>query len=854
MKSYEIRKRFLEFFKVKSHEIIPSDRLVPMDDPTLLFTSAGMTQFKEEFLGRNITYKRAASCQKCLRTGDLENVGKTRGHHTFFEMLGNFSFGDYFKKEACLWAWEFMTDALKIPKEKLWVSVYKDDDEAYKIWLEDIKVPAGRIVRFGAKENFWPSNAPTEGPNGPCGPCSEIFYDRGRDTGCGKKTCGPSCGCGRFVEVWNLVFTQFNRAGMNDLKSLPSKNIDTGMGLERITAVMQGVGTNFETDLFVPIIEKIRSFCPGLMCPKLNAIADHARAAVFAICDGVSPSNEERGYVVRKLIRRAYLYGGINKPFLYNLVPKITEIMRDVYPELKARREDIAGVIKEEEEKFRNTLTAALPRLEEVISERRKDKRVTGDKIFRLVDTYGLPIEVIEEVAEKNGYSLDMAGFNDCMEKQKELSRDKSKIERDIFAGGVFSGAGKSDYSDKDPLKARVAFIVVNKKETKSAKTEEKASIVTDPSSSAFYAESGGQVGDSGSIKKAGGRVAADIINTFKVGESLVHECVIKEDIKKGDEVIIERGRSRNEEIAKNHTATHLLHAALRKVLGGHVRQAGSLVTDDRLRFDFTHMKKLTESQIERAEGLVNEKISEAIAVKKEIKTKKDAEEEGAMALFGEKYGQSVRVVSIGDYSKELCGGSHVENTRDIGIFKIIRESSIASGTRRIEALTGERARIWAEERKRSASEKEKSEKIKEEAKKREKEKLTDIVANIGAIIKKGALVSGVKVIAEEIEGANMNTLRRLADTIKQKEKPSFVALAGKEDDKAFIVLTVTDDLVKKGIDASSIIREAAALISGSGGGRKDFAQAGGKDTAKIKEALESAKRIFTDKWGGSKT
>ena len=474
MKSSEIRKKFLEFFKSKGHEIVPSDTLLPKNDPTLLFTSAGMNQFKEQFMGRNVVYKRAASCQKCLRTGDLENVGRTSGHHTFFEMLGNFSFGDYFKEEACVWAWEFMREALNLPKEKLWVSVYEDDDEAYKIWLELLKVPKKRIVKFSAKENFWPSNAPAEGPDGPCGPCSEIFYDWGKGTGCGKKSCGPSCDCGRFVEVWNLVFTQFNRVGKNKLEPLPSKNIDTGMGLERITAVMEGVKTNFETDLFRPITKEIADSRLRIKDKSVNTIADHIRAVIFAISDGISPSNEERGYVVRKLIRRAYLLGNTNEPFLYKYVPKFVKIMQDTYPELKSRREDITLVIKEEEEKFQNTLIAALPKLEELIAEFRKPRKIPGKEIFKLVDTYGLPLEVIEERTAKAMYKLDLKGFEGYMQRQKELSRDKSKIEADIFVKDKFSDAPKPKTSHEKPLKAEIVFIAGEH-------------ILTSPQSGIFY-------------------------------------------------------------------------------------------------------------------------------------------------------------------------------------------------------------------------------------------------------------------------------------------------------------------------------------------------------------------------------
>ena len=852
MRSSEIRRKFLEFFKSKGHEIVPSDTLVPKDDPTLLFTSAGMNQFKEQFMGRNITYRRAASCQKCLRTGDLENVGRTSGHHTFFEMLGNFSFGDYFKKEACVWAWEFMTEALNLSKEKLWVSIYEDDDEAYKIWLELVKVPKKRIVKFGAKKNFWPSNAPTEGPNGPCGPCSEIFYDWGKGTGCGKKSCNPSCDCGRFVEVWNLVFTQFSRMGKNKLQPLPNRNIDTGMGLERITAVMQGVKTNFETDLFKPIIDELTTHALRLTTNNLNTIADHIRAATFAICDGVSPSNEFRGYVVRKLIRRAYLLSKTNKAFLYNIVPKIVKIMQDTYPELKSRREDITLVVKGEEEKFQNTLFASLPKLEELIEEFRKQRKIPGEQIFKLVDTYGLPLEVIEKRTAKAKYKLDIKGYEECMENQRYRSRDKSKIESNIFVKDRFKKAPMPKYSKDDPLKhAEIVYLVPagSKEPSNQVLSGERVEVLTSPQSAIFYTGAGGQVGDSGIVKSELDGSATRILNTYKeVGGRVIHDCISEGQLALGIKVTVELNKERKKEIAKNHTATHLLQAALRKVLGEHVRQAGSLVDDKHLRFDFRHMKKLSERELERVENLVNEKIQEAIAIKRQEKTRKEAEKEGAIALFGEKYGDKVRVVAVSDYSKELCGGTHVDNTNEIGMFKIIRESSIAAGIRRIEALTGDAAGQWTEENKKLKLKNEKLKEKKDQEKKLEKERLKDTKKNIDSIIKKALLIEGAKIITEEIENANMNILRRLSADIRNKEKSAFIMLAGEQRGKVFIVLSITDDLVNKGMDARLMIKEIAKGIGGSGGGRKDFAQAGGKDASGIKQALEKAKEIFRSK------
>ena len=841
MLSKDIRKKFLEFFKSKKHTVVPSDSLVPKADPTLLFTSAGMNQFKDQFLGHNVTYKKAASSQKCLRTADLENVGRTPSHHTFFEMLGNFSFGDYFKKEAILWGWEFMTKTLGVEKGKLWVSVYTDDKEAYKIWRDLVKVPEKKIVKFGAKDNFWPANAPKDGPNGPCGPCSEIFYDWGKDTGCGKKTCNPSCDCGRFIEVWNLVFTQFARKEGGKLGPLPNKNIDTGMGLERITAVMQGVKTNFETDLFAPIIEEIKEHNPKLKTRNLNAIADHVRAVTFAIADGIAPSNEERGYVIRKLIRRAYLHAGAKGPFLYNLVPKIVEIMKDAYPELSGKREEISLIVKEEEEKFRHTLEVTMPILNENLKAA-KGGILSGEEIFKLVDTYGLPFEVIEEKAGKNKIKLGIDAFHKLMAKRRELSRKKSKIEGDIFALNLFVKAPAGTRSDKMPLNAKIAFMVKEKKEAGKVREGDIVELMTDPESAMFYAESGGQIGDRGTIEADKGSMR--ILNTIKVDKKMVHIAkVTKGNIAKGDSVKIELDSEIKKRIARNHTATHLMHTALRKVLGEHVHQAGSLVAEDRLRFDFTHMKKMTDREIEKIESMVNEQIEKASDVKKESKSLDAAKEEGAIALFGEKYADEVKVVSVPGYSKEVCGGTHVDNTKDIGVFKIMRETSVASGVRRIEALTGERAKEWIKENEKQQAKAEKALKEKEEEKTLAKKKLKEAEEDIELIIKNAKAIKGVKVILEKIEGANMGVLRSLSDKIKSREKSCLIVLGSETEGRANLILTGTKDLVSKGFNASALIKDLAKIVEGSGGGRPDFAQAGGKDPSKLKKVFEFAEK-----------
>ena len=840
MKTDEIRKTFLEFFKSKGHTIVASDSLVPKDDPTLLFTGAGMNQFKEKFLGRNITYRRAASSQKCLRTGDLENVGRTSGHHTFFEMLGNFSFGDYFKKEAILWAWEFFTKVLKIDHERLWASVYKDDNEAYDIWKNIIKLPADKIIKLGEKDNFWPSEAPTKGPNGPCGPCSEIFYDYGKDVGCGKADCAPECDCGRFVEVWNMVFTQFDRQPDGSLKPLPNKNIDTGMGLERLASVMQGVKSNFETDIFKPVVSDIHRLTrdEGRETRdegRINAIADHIRAVTFCIADGVMPSNEERGYVVRKLIRRAKTHGflglGIKGPFLYKLVYEVINVMKLTYPELIAKREDIAQVVKQEEKMFIEVL-AQISKVEVAFSKAKSEKDT--DKIaalaFNFYDTYGMPYELLEEVAERLSFRIDRGAFDALLEGQRTKSRSKTKIKGEIFS---------ETFAKKvEALGLKTEFLGYEKAhaEAKVVAVLNGGEIILDKTP--FYGESGGQAGDWGKIETASG--AMEVEDAKKIGETIVHiGKMLRGTIAKGETAKVSIDEDVRNKVMANHTATHLLQAALRKVLGEHVKQTGSLVDAEHLRFDFTHMKKMEEREIERVEEIVNDNIKKAIAVKKEVKDIASAKHEGATALFGEKYGDKVRVVSIGDVSKELCGGTHVNNTKDIGIFKITGESSVASGVRRIEAVTGEAASKWTAEQLEAQSSKLEAEEKKEKEKKRLGSRLKEEMANIDAMIARAKICGSSKVIAETINDINMDGLRILSDKIKEKEKSALIILATVDNGKVSFIISLTDDLVKKELNAGSLAKDFASLIDGSGGGKPNFAQGGGKAPEKLKEALK---------------
>ncbi len=896
MTAGEIRRKYLEFFRDKGHTVVPSDLLVPRDDPTLLFTGAGMNQFKEQFMGRNITFTRAASCQKCLRTGDLENVGKTPRHHTFFEMLGNFSFGDYFKKEAISWGWEFMTKVMGLPEKRLWVSVYEGDDEAYGIWLNDVGVPAEKIVKLGEHDNFWPADAPTQGPNGPCGPCSEIFYDWGEDAGCGKKECGPACDCGRFVEVWNLVFTQFERKPDGSLDPLPSKNIDTGMGLERMASVMQGVRTNFDTDLFAPMIGEIKKHIGKKEASRedLHLIADHIRAVTFAVADGVSPSNEKRGYVVRKLIRRAYLKSGRKGAFLYNIVPAVVRAMKDAYPELEEKREHISAIVEEEERRFNDTLEAALPILNEMLTKR--PKVLKGEEIFKLVDTYGLPVDVIEEEAD---VPLDLEGFERFMEERKEQSRRGSDLVEDfIFKPDKFSGVPVPPGSDELPLKTKVEFILIGDDPAEKAEKGQRAEIVTSPQSTRFYAEAGGQVGDTGHIEKEG--VEARVLNTFDAGGRKVLVAFIKKGtLARGDEVVLSLDADKKQKTALNHTATHLLQAALRRVLGDHVKQSGSLVDEKHLRFDFTHMKKLSDRELRKVEDLVNGWIEESIPVCKEVKRIEEAREEGALSFFGEKYGDTVRVVSVGDESKELCGGTHVDNTGEIKIMKIVAESSVASGIRRIEALTGDNAVGWLRktldekiaecrhlagdagpgisedvqkligdilsgDRKmdsgaiRDFDEKIKPalrnecERLQKAAKKEQKERAAgafdEVKAGLDKVLAEPETAGGVKLVARVLEGMDMQLLRRAAAYLEKKVDSGVILLGGTSGDKAFLICAVTADLVDKGLDAREILNGIAGNIGGGGGGKETFAQAGGKNPRGLEKAIQQAKDVIARK------
>jgi len=874
MKADAIRNAYIDFFKKKGHAVVQSDSLVPADDPTLLFTGAGMNQFKEQFLGKGkMDFTRAVSCQKCLRTPDIEKVGKTSKHHTFFEMLGNFSFGDYFKKEAIEWAWQFLLEDMKLPDDRLLVSVYEDDDEAYDIWNGHIGVPAEKIYKFGESENFWPANAPSQGPNGVCGPCSEIFLDQGPDVGCKQPDCNPSCDCDRFVEIWNLVFTQFDRQEGGALLPLPRKNIDTGMGLERMAAVMQGVKNNFDTDLFVPIINAISELSGAAYesetenGARMRRIADHIRAVTFCISDGVIPSNEGRGYVERRLIRRAVLDAksiGCNKVFLYRLVPVVADVMKKPYPELVERRENMAKIIQNEEERFHQTLDQGSSLLEGLIEKMKKENltELDGKMTFKLYDTYGFPVEMTESLLSDRGFSVNMNQFKEEMEKQRALARGSSSISSDIFITGPLAEIKKTATATRflgyEMTRAEASVLAIIKEDEilDSVDTRTKKEIALILDKTPFYGESGGQVGDTGTIE--GEDLLFEVTDSKKKEDYMLHIGKIKKgEVKVGDDVTASIDENARRKTAVNHTATHLLHYALRKVLGTHVTQAGSLVAPDRLRFDYTHVKATTREELDRIEEIVNDLVGRNPAVRTYQTSLEDARSKGVMALFGEKYGQTVRVVQIGDFSKELCGGTHLRNLADVRIFKIIGEEAVAAGVRRISAVTADEALKEIKRRediladlsqalKTPAEELEKRiRNLQQEIKKLKK----DLQAarqggssDVAREILKEALAKGdTKVASALLKDYTPDDLRRTFDAIKSKEKSVAAVLVSTADAKVHMIVGLTKDLVEKGLNASALIKEAAKVVGGGGGGKPELAQAGGTRPEKAKEAIDAA-------------
>lgn len=868
MKSQQIRKKFLDYFASKNHRIVKSSSLLPKDDPTLLFTNAGMNQFKNVFLGlEKRSYQRAASVQKCMRVSgkhnDLEQVGKTSKHHTFFEMLGNFSFGDYFKKDAVEFAWELITEEYKIDPQRLYVTVYKDDEEAFQVWNKNIGLSKDKIFYMGKEENYW-----SMGDTGPCGPCSEIHYQSVKDLKNKDPKILIETGSEDFIELWNLVFMQYNRDEKGKLSDLPAPSIDTGMGLERMATVLQNKEDNYENDLFFPIIEHITSLSGKELSTEttkntaVRKIADHIRAIVFLINDGIMPSNEGRGYVLRRLIRRAFRAGekiGFKEAFLYKLVGVVCDIMKESYPELISSANYISKVCQSEEKRFSKTLSTGIKTFDLYVQKLKEKNKETipGDKLFKLYDTYGFPLDLSKELAEEEDMEIDEAGFNKELNKQRETARKswkgdvkqkrRKKYEKFKDLEVKYVGYDKESTSDSEVL-----ALLKNGFEVNQLKQGEKGEVFLD--CTPFYAESGGQIGDTGVIKNPG--FSAEVKSAYYPIPDIVSHRIkmISGTMKKGDKVEAEVNVKRRKAISKNHTATHLLHASLRDVIGSHLKQSGSLVSPEKLRFDFTHYSPLSQSEIKSIESLVNEKIQACIPVTTEITSLEEGLKQGAVAIFEEKYGEDVRVITIGDFSKELCGGVHVHNTGEIGFFKIISESSVAAGMRRIEAVTAESALAYTQENEELLTDIEESlnasrnelmdhiDKLKNTIKQKEKEckSLRQKLINLKNKEKEEKIheINGVSILTKRIEGLSGSELRNLADNLKQKSKSDVIILSTVFNEKVLLVVTVNKVLTDT-LKAKKIIDEMAPIIGGGGGGRPDFAQAGGTNPHKLDQAVK---------------
>jgi len=868
---HEIRKEFLEFFKGKEHLVLPSFSLVPKNDRSLLLINAGMAPLKPYFTGEKTPPKeRVTTCQKCIRTADIDNVGKTDRHATFFEMLGNFSFGNYFKREAINWAWEFLTQKLEIPEEDLWVSIYEEDDEAFNIWKNEIGVPEEKIVRLGKEDNFWELEV------GPCGPCSEIYVDRGEKHGCGKPDCKPGCDCDRFIEVWNLVFTQYDKDENGNYHPLQHPNIDTGMGLERITAVMEGANNIFEVKevkKILNVVEKVSGKTYGENSKwdvSIRVITDHSRAMTFLVSDGVLPSNEGRGYVLRRLIRRAARHGkllGIEKPFLDIIASSVIDSWKVQYPEMKENEERIKRVIRSEEEKFQETIHQGMQILDGYIEEMISNNRncLDGEKAFKLYDTYGFPLDLTREILEERGLGVDENEFNSYMEEQRIRARKAREKNSDSgwknSAIIELSDSFNTEFKGYDTLetKSTVLEIIVDGDSIDTIEEGTEGIIVLDKTP--FYAERGGQVGDKGIIENE--NFLGFVSDTqYTKGDIIIHNVKVQSGaLSVGDKVTAKVDYKNRTDIMRNHSATHLLHRALKDVLGEHVNQAGSLVLPDRLRFDFTHFEAVKEEELRQVEKLVNERILEALDVKTVEISLESAQELGAIGLFEDKYKDIVRVVEMGDYSKELCGGTHVKNTSTIGMFKIISESSVAAGVRRIEAITGRAVYdylLGLEEDVNKVSHLLKANRrelyvkvqnVMEEIKAKDKEieslksKMASSITD--EILSSKQSVKGISLITYKVENMDMNSLRNLGDKIKDSIGSGVIVLASVDNEKIYFLSMVTKDLVKNGIHAGNIVKEVAKITGGGGGGRPDMAQAGGKDISKVDEALSEVPSIL---------
>jgi alanyl-tRNA synthetase len=878
MTGNEVRKKFLDYFQKHHHRIVRSSSLVPQDDPTLLFTNAGMVQFKRCFLGEEKRdYVRATTSQKCVRAGgkhnDLENVGYTARHHTFFEMLGNFSFGDYFKEKAIEFAWDLLTDGYGLPGEKLYASIYLDDDEAYDLWHDHIGIPTERIARFGEEDNFW-----AMGDTGPCGPCSELLLDRGEAYACGKPDCKVGCECDRYLEIWNLVFMQFNRDASGKMTPLPKPSIDTGLGLERMVALLQDVPTNFDTDLMLPIIKKAQELAQKKMGDSkeddvaMKVIADHSRAAAFLINDGVLPSNEGRGYVLRRIMRRAIRYGrnlGLEKPFLHQTSKVVFDIMQDAYPELSDSRAFITNVIQNEELRFSETLDFGLKLLTDSLADIRAkgENQVPGALIFKLYDTYGFPVDIVRDVVRDENMDLDMDGFESEMGAQRDRSRTVAAFSEIGDAYRQLSGEGfQPEFVgyNRTTADAEVILLVVDGEARDEAVKGQLVELVVDRTP--FYGEAGGQVGDTGTIaaRNVDSEFEMTVTDTIKDPTGLIiHQGeIVSGAVHKGDRVTLAVDLEKRRATALNHTATHILHHALKKTLGDHVKQAGSLVAPDRLRFDFTHFSQITAEDLDKIETLVNNRIRQNVAVQSDEMDAEDAFKTGATALFEEKYGARVRVVSLSDFSKELCGGTHTERTGNIGLFKITSEASVASGIRRIEALTGKEALAHVQrtshilqETARMMREKPEAiprrfEKILEQHRQTEKEiaKLKARLLSLSITKAENEVknINGLKLIAKIVDAESPAALRELADRFKEKIRSGIVILGSPTGSKALLIAVVTSDLTDR-FHAGDIVKQIAALVGGGGGGRPDMAQAGGTQPENLDRAIAAGHKIIAE-------
>ncbi|MCX7893433.1 MAG: alanine--tRNA ligase [Burkholderiales bacterium] len=874
MKSAEIRQRFLDYFAERGHAKVASSSLVPGNDPTLLFTNSGMVQFKDVFLGKEQRpYTRATTAQRCVRAGgkhnDLENVGYTARHHTFFEMLGNFSFGDYFKRDAVRYAWELLTGVYGLPKERLWITVYETDDEAYDIWTREIGIPADRIARIGDKpggqkyqsDNFWQM-----GDTGPCGPCSEVFYDHGPGIPGGPPGT-PEADGDRYIEIWNPVFMQFNRDEKGVLHPLPKPSVDTGMGLERIAAVLQGVHSNYEIDLFQDLIGAAarETHTKDLSSNSLKVIADHIRATSFLIVDGVIPGNEGRGYVLRRIIRRAIRHGyklGQKEPFFHRLVDDLARAMGAAYPELVRDRERVKQVLKAEEERFAETLENGMRVLEAALREQESGshKILDGETVFQLYDTFGFPVDLTADIARERQVVIDYAGFEAAMERQRERARAASKFRMDT---GVEYSGGPTEFHGYDTLTLEATVVALYREGTKTDEIAAGESAVVVLDRTPFYAESGGQVGDRGELAGVAGTFVVD--DTQKVQADVFgHKGTMKAGrLKVGDKVLAAVDATARARAAWNHSATHLMHAALRKVLGPHVQQKGSLVDASRTRFDFSHDAPLTEAEIRAVEDLVNREIRRNVDVAARVMKYDDAIRAGAVALFGEKYGDEVRVIGMGDFSTELCGGTHVRRTGDIGLFKIVAESGVAAGIRRVEAVTGEGALAWVQEREAKLAEAARALKANPEDL---APRIAQVLDNVRALEKELARlksklaasqgdelaaaaeeVKGVRVLAATLDGADAKTLRETLDKLKDRLKSAAIVLAAAEAGKVSLIAGVTPDLVGK-VKAGDLVNFVAQQVGGKGGGRPDMAQAGGTEPGKLPEALSSVRGFVEER------